>query len=226
MARFSRSGTAMTGRSGAVRGLGVPAAQPASNSKRAPGVMRLQLGQIMIASYPGSVSRCGSVGAASFPLTPRPPSPGPPPLPPGEGPGVRAQTTPTSTPPGRSPPAPAGYTPPAMPENQLRFTGLSRRFGRLAVLAGVSGEAADGEVLLVTGTNGSGKSTLLKCLAGLLAPDKGAIESREGGRALDAVDRRRRVGLVAPDLAFYEELTTAENLAFFSRLRGDEPHPP
>ncbi|HZF08925.1 MAG TPA: ABC transporter ATP-binding protein [Thermoanaerobaculia bacterium] len=107
-----------------------------------------------------------------------------------------------------------------MPENQLRFTGLSRRFGRLAVLAGVSGEAADGEVLLVTGTNGSGKSTLLKCLAGLLAPDKGAIESREGGRALDAVDRRRRVGLVAPDLAFYEELTTAENLAFFSRLRG------
>jgi len=107
-----------------------------------------------------------------------------------------------------------------MPENHLRFTGLSRRFGRLAVLAGVSGEVADGEVLLVTGTNGSGKSTLLKCLAGLLAPDKGAIESREGGQALDAVERRRRVGLVAPDLAFYEELTTAENLAFFARLRG------
>jgi heme exporter protein A len=107
-----------------------------------------------------------------------------------------------------------------MPENELRFTGLSRRFGRLAVLAGVSGEVADGEVLLVTGTNGSGKSTLLKCLAGLLAPDKGTIECREAGRNLDGTERRRRVGFVAPDLAFYEELTTAENLAFFARLRG------
>src|SRR5437660_4794645 len=60
-----------------------------------------------------------------------------------QGAEARARTTPTSTPKGRSRPAPAGYTPPAMPENQLRFTGLSRRFGRLAVLAGVSGEVAD-----------------------------------------------------------------------------------
>ncbi len=110
-----------------------------------------------------------------------------------------------------------------MPENQLRFDGLSRRFGRLSVLAGVTGEVADGEVLLVTGTNGSGKSTLLKCLAGLLAPDRGTIESREAGRSLDATERRMRVGFVAPDLAFYEELTTAENLTFFGRLRGVPP---
>jgi heme exporter protein A len=110
-----------------------------------------------------------------------------------------------------------------MPENQIRFDGLSRRFGRLSVLAGVTGEVADGEVLLVTGTNGSGKSTLLKCLAGLLAPDRGKIESREGGRSLDATERRMRVGFVAPDLAFYEELTTAENLTFFGRLRGVPP---
>jgi len=107
-----------------------------------------------------------------------------------------------------------------MPDNLLRFSGLSRRFGRLSVLTGVSGEAVDGEVLLITGSNGSGKSTLLKCLAGLLAPDRGEIESREAGRSQNATERRRRVGLVAPDLAFYEELTTAENLAFFSRLRG------
>jgi heme exporter protein A len=104
--------------------------------------------------------------------------------------------------------------------NQIRFRGLTRRFGRLSVLAGVSGEVADGEVLLVTGTNGSGKSTLLKCLAGLLAPDRGEIESREAGESLDNPTRRRRVGYVAPDLAFYEELSTAENLKFFGRLRG------
>ncbi|HVR09173.1 MAG TPA: ABC transporter ATP-binding protein [Thermoanaerobaculia bacterium] len=104
----------------------------------------------------------------------------------------------------------------------LRFARVCRRFGRLAVLGGVSGSVAAGEALLVTGRNGSGKSTLLRCLAGLLAPDSGEIELREGEDAapLDAAGRRRRIGLVAPDLAFYGELTAAENLAFFCRLRG------
>ncbi len=110
-----------------------------------------------------------------------------------------------------------------MPATALRFTGLRRRFGRLAVLEGVSGAVAEGEALLVTGPNGSGKSTLLRCLAGLLAPDAGTVELTEDGRLLDPAGRRRSVGYVAPDLAFYEELTAGENLAFFSRLRGAPP---
>jgi heme exporter protein A len=87
------------------------------------------------------------------------------------------------------------------------------------VLRGVSAEVASGEVLLVTGYNGSGKSTLLRCLAGLLAPDSGSIEYRENGSVLAVEERRRRVGVVAPDLAFYNELSVAENLQFFARLR-------
>jgi ABC-type multidrug transport system ATPase subunit len=118
--------------------------------------------------------------------------------------------------------------PPPRPTPALRFTEVSRRYGRLSVLRDVSGAVGAGEVLLVTGPNGSGKSTLLRCLAGLLAPDAGTIELRDGYGAspagaepppLDAAARRRAVGYVAPDLAFYEELTTAENLAFFARLR-------
>jgi heme exporter protein A len=105
----------------------------------------------------------------------------------------------------------------------LRFVELRRRFGRLAVLGGVSAEVAPGEALLVTGRNGAGKSTLLRCLAGLLAPDSGTIEYREDGILLDVALRRRRVGLVAPDLAFYGELTVAENMAFFARLRSRDP---
>lgn len=107
-----------------------------------------------------------------------------------------------------------------MSETRLRFDGVQRRFGRLSVLTGVTGEARAGEVMLVTGSNGSGKSTLLKCLAGLLAADSGTIEYREEGRDLDRSGRRLRVGYLAPDLTFYEELTTLENLQFFARLRG------
>jgi heme exporter protein A len=102
----------------------------------------------------------------------------------------------------------------------LSFFQVRRRFGHLAVLGGVSAAVGAGEALLVTGRNGAGKSTLLRCLAGLLAPDSGIIDYREDAAPMDAAARRRRVGLVAPDLAFYGELTAAENLAFFSRLRG------
>ena len=101
----------------------------------------------------------------------------------------------------------------------LRFSDVHRRFGRLAVLNGVSGAVEPGGMLLVTGPNGSGKSTLLRCLSGLLAPDSGTIEYREDDGGLDVAERRRRVGVVAPDLAFYEELTVRENVEFFARLR-------
>jgi heme exporter protein A len=110
-----------------------------------------------------------------------------------------------------------------VPDSRLRFTDVARRYGRLAVLQGVSGEVGEGEVLLVTGPNGSGKSTLLRCLAGLLAPDRGTVDYREDGQGLEAAERRLRVGYVAPDLALYEELTGGENLAFFARLRGVPP---
>lgn len=105
----------------------------------------------------------------------------------------------------------------------LRFENVRRRFGRLSVLQGVSGAVTPGEALLVTGPNGSGKSTLLRCLAGLLAPDAGRIEYSEDERSFDVEERRRRIGYVAPDLAFYNELTVAENLAFFARLRRVDP---
>ena len=104
--------------------------------------------------------------------------------------------------------------------DHLSFTDLRRRFGRLRVLSGVSGEVGPGETLLVSGPNGSGKSTLLRILAGLLAAEGGSVDYRLGGRRLGIAERRRAVGYVAPDLALYEELTTLENLDFFGRLRG------
>ncbi|HEX3530790.1 MAG TPA: ABC transporter ATP-binding protein [Thermoanaerobaculia bacterium] len=104
----------------------------------------------------------------------------------------------------------------------LRFENIRRRFGRLAVLEGVSGEVASGGALLVTGPNGSGKSTLLRCLAGLLMPEAGNIHYSEGNGPLDIVERRLRVGFISPDLSFYGELTVVENLAFFARLRRAE----
>lgn len=103
---------------------------------------------------------------------------------------------------------------------RLAFDGLVRRFDRLLVLRGVSGEVSTGGLLAVRGPNGSGKSTLLRCLAGLLGTERGTIRAEEGGRTLDTAERRRRVGFLSPDLALYDELSVAENLGLFARLRG------
>lgn len=105
----------------------------------------------------------------------------------------------------------------------LAFDGIRRGFGSLRVLRDVSGQVGPGEALLVQGANASGKSTLLRCLAGLLRPQHGTIRLDEGRGVLSADDRRLRVGWVAPDLAFYEALSAAENLVLFGRLRGLAP---
>lgn len=112
-----------------------------------------------------------------------------------------------------------------MRATSLSFSSVSRRFGRVAVLRGAAGEVAAGGLLAVRGPNGSGKSTLLRCLAGLLAIERGEIRAREEGRELATADRRRRIGFLAPDLALYEELSVAENVELFARLRGVAPEP-
>jgi heme exporter protein A len=113
--------------------------------------------------------------------------------------------------------------PPMDEPTGLRVEGLHRGFGRLRVLRDVSAELRAGEILLVTGANGSGKSTLLRCLAGLMAPQKGKIELRVGGRVLPIDERRRAVGFLSPELRLYDELTCYENLEFFCRLRRIDP---
>jgi ABC-2 type transport system ATP-binding protein len=62
---------------------------------------------------------------------------------------------------------------------------LSKRFGRIDALAGVSFHVRAGEVLGLIGPNGAGKSTLFECLAGVLPCDTGKIDG--GGRDRNAL---------------------------------------
>lgn len=103
---------------------------------------------------------------------------------------------------------------------ELRLENVSKRFGERPVLTNISGEVRSGEALVVTGHNGSGKSTLLTLIAGLLRPDRGRIRILHDGREVQPDERRRFLGLVAPDLTLYPELTALENLEFFARVRS------
>jgi len=103
----------------------------------------------------------------------------------------------------------------------ISFEDVAKRYDMRVVFRSVSGEAGPGEVLVITGPNGSGKSTLLAILCGLLRPTRGTVRylPRDGGE-IPRADWGRHLGVVAPAMAVYEELTALENLQFYARVRG------
>lgn len=94
---------------------------------------------------------------------------------------------------------------------------LRKSYGSLVAVDGTSFVVERGEAFALLGPNGAGKSTTLLMLSGALRPDGGTI--RIAGEA-DPTRRsvRRRLGIAPQALALYEQLTAAENLAFFGRL--------
>jgi len=102
----------------------------------------------------------------------------------------------------------------------IRFEGVGKRFGRRVVMRGVSGSAGPGSILVLTGPNGSGKSTLLQIVAGLIRPTRGEVRYLEDGEEIPRETWRHRIGMAAPALALYEELTAMENLEFCAKVRG------
>lgn len=74
--------------------------------------------------------------------------------------------------------------------------------------------------MAVAGWNGSGKSTLLRIIAGLVKPSAGQVEMFFNKEPIPRESRRGFVGMVAPALSLYDELTGLENMEFFCRVRG------
>ena len=106
------------------------------------------------------------------------------------------------------------------PSPLIEVEGIERRYGRLTAVAGVSFEAAPGEVLALLGPNGAGKSTALAILSGNLAPHGGRV--RIAGHDLLSQPRaaKRRLGYLPERPPVYPELTVTEYLRFCARLRG------
>jgi heme ABC exporter ATP-binding subunit CcmA len=95
--------------------------------------------------------------------------------------------------------------------------------GRFPLLAGVTLEVGEGEIVHLRGPNGAGKTSLLRLCCGLLRVRSG--EASVLGHDLVADNRavRRDVALLGHSAYLYEELTPAENLRFALRAAGAEP---
>ncbi|NUR84760.1 MAG: ATP-binding cassette domain-containing protein, partial [Nonomuraea sp.] len=105
----------------------------------------------------------------------------------------------------------------------LSMEAVTRQFGEVHALRGVSVEVGAGQLLAVMGPSGSGKSTLLNLAGGLDRPTSGTI--RVAGTELTAAAdlaalRRDSVGYVFQDLNLIPSLTAAENVMLPRELSG------
>ncbi|MGA9278348.1 ABC transporter ATP-binding protein [Ilumatobacter sp.] len=103
----------------------------------------------------------------------------------------------------------------------LRVDGVTKRFGQVTAVDGVTFEVAGSELLALVGPSGCGKSTLLRLVAGLFPADGGVIEL-DGVIADDQhtslPPEKRRVGLVFQEHALFPHLSVSKNVGFGVRM--------
>jgi putative ABC transport system ATP-binding protein len=102
----------------------------------------------------------------------------------------------------------------------LRATDVSKSYGDLEVLSGVTFEIESGQVKAIIGPSGSGKSTLLRCLALLEHPDSGTVTLG------DSAPGPGEVGMVFQRFNLFQNMNALDNvmcaLVEVRRLAKDE----
>ena len=105
----------------------------------------------------------------------------------------------------------------------LEVRGVTVRFGRVQALTEVDLVVEAGELRALVGPDGAGKSTLLRVMAGLQRPTEGRVDRAWGGARSAGRDAASLLGYAGADFDLYVDLTVAENMDFFGRVRGMAP---
>ncbi|WP_327086867.1 ABC transporter ATP-binding protein [Nonomuraea sp. NBC_01738] len=95
----------------------------------------------------------------------------------------------------------------------LRIDGITRAFGDVTALDGVSLEIGQGEFFALLGPSGCGKTTLLRILAGFENPDAGSV-TLDGADLLSLAPNKRPINLMFQSYALFPHMSVAKNVAY------------
>ena len=97
---------------------------------------------------------------------------------------------------------------------------VSKTFGEIKALDGVTLRVKQGEIYGLLGPNGAGKTTLIRTFVGLVEPSGGTVTVL--GRRMPNVGVLRNVGYMTQQAALYPGLSVEENVRFFGAINGAE----
>ncbi|MBN2499397.1 MAG: ABC transporter ATP-binding protein, partial [Anaerolineales bacterium] len=102
----------------------------------------------------------------------------------------------------------------------IKTENLTKRFGDLAAVDGLSLIIPAGEVFGLLGPNGAGKTTTIRMLTALIGPTAGSAQV--AGFTVGEQDQqiRQHVGILTESPGLYDNLSAERNLGFFAQLYG------
>ncbi|WP_278314439.1 ABC transporter ATP-binding protein [Lolliginicoccus levis] len=102
----------------------------------------------------------------------------------------------------------------------LEVDSVSKRFGKVVALDGVSFSVDAGQLFGFVGSNGAGKTTTMRIILGVLASDAGSV--RINGSPVDLAVRQR-IGYMPEERGLYPKMRVGEQLVYLARLHGLPP---
>lgn len=102
----------------------------------------------------------------------------------------------------------------------IEASGLTKRFGPVTAVNGVSLRAVDGRITGLLGPNGAGKSTTLRILYTVLSPDEGDAQIDGVSVTREPLLARSRMGVLPHGAGLYINLSARENITYFGALHG------
>jgi ABC-2 type transport system ATP-binding protein len=102
----------------------------------------------------------------------------------------------------------------------ITIENLTKKFGEVTAVEGLTFQVDEGEVFGFLGPNGAGKTTTIRMLCCLISKSGGdaTLGDYQIGKAADSLQIRKMIGLVPDNVGLYDDLTAFENLDFYGKL--------